>query len=104
MLQAAGKDVAAVLIADGLATPFRCSRDRCPAVCVDCGGKEDGTMIKLRCSVGATLRPLGVLGRPNGGKPEDARHAEGPRLSIGLSVGLAPTGYELAQTWLSSVY
>ena len=30
VLTAAGKDVAAVLIADGLAKPFHCSRDRCP--------------------------------------------------------------------------
>jgi endonuclease YncB( thermonuclease family) len=30
VLTAAGKDVAGLLIADGLAKPFHCSRDRCP--------------------------------------------------------------------------
>ena len=30
VLQAAGKDVAGLLIAEGLAKPFHCSRDRCP--------------------------------------------------------------------------
>ena len=30
LLMAAGKDVAAVLIADGLAKPYHCSRDQCP--------------------------------------------------------------------------
>ena len=30
VLRAAGKDVAAVLIAEGLANPLHCGRDRCP--------------------------------------------------------------------------
>ena len=31
ILKAAGKDVAGLLIADGLAKPFHCSRNRCPS-------------------------------------------------------------------------